>query len=130
MKLKKFDSTNCQRTHRKGIPIIRFGSKGAIWLSRVLVEKIKLSAGDTIAIVQDEDEPTDWYITKDKDGFMLRKTSIRWLTFNNAVLSKNVLEALGYEDSYASFRVVTEPVIIAKWEYYPILTASGKKREE
>lgn len=67
MKLKKYDSS--LQSTRTGEPRISFDDKGVIRINKTAVEALGLKPGDKIAFLMDEENPTDWYITKDKEGF-------------------------------------------------------------
>jgi hypothetical protein len=90
---------------------------------------LHLLPGDKIAIAQDEDDPSNWYVFKHKDGFELRgkdfdKTGS--LTFNHKTLIQTFLESfeLPTNQSYL-FLLSGEPTIIEKTNCWGIIVTSN-----
>lgn len=129
MQLKKYDALNTVSS-RKGNPTISFNRGGAIGISGEACKAIGLSEGDKVSLVEDEENPGDWYITKDKDGFPLRKSNAeaKGTVFNCAAISSKVLDFLNWQEKKAAIcRIALTPVTQEKMKLYPILTASAKK---
>jgi hypothetical protein len=68
MKLKTFNPEN---TGDDVIPMLSINSNGVFRLNKAAIELLKLNEGDKVLFHQDEDEPEDWYISKDAEkGFI------------------------------------------------------------
>lgn len=128
IKLIKFNTETC-RSVRNGESIIHFNRKGANTISNTAIAEIGFEEGDRIAIVQDEDNPEDWYLTEEAKGFLLRKANkhSRALMFNNAHISNLIIDASGIDAATASFKLITKPVMNGKLKLYPIIISSAKK---
>lgn len=123
MKAKVYSRENC-KYKTNGKSAISLSKSGVISISSQAIEKIGLTAGDKILMVQDEEKPTDWYIqkTEEEHGFVLRK-STKHLAFNAKSIVIDLLKSLGKELQSTSFILATEPT---EEVYYAIITKSGK----
>ncbi len=128
MKLIKFDTTNCI-SPRKGTSTVSFSKNGVIALNKQFSVQCGFTAGDKIAIFQDEENPYDWYIAKDDDGFELRwgnAAVMDNLKANNACLCKQFKEALNFPNDVAvSCLMAGEATKVGKIVYWGILTNSA-----
>jgi bifunctional DNA-binding transcriptional regulator/antitoxin component of YhaV-PrlF toxin-antitoxin module len=131
MKLVKFDKTN-SATIRTKQAAVTVKADGQIVINNEAATKIGLKAGDTIAIFQDSETPTNWYLVKDKDGFKLRasgKTSPTLVTANPTVV-KNLLASLKIESKDAvRFKMGTEAIKHEKLSLFAINTAEFRISE-
>lgn len=126
MKLKKYDvSVN---TGRSVEPTISFSDSGVIRISKSATDALNIKAGDRLSLFQDEDSPTDWYLSKDKDGFPTRPGSTKdsgSVQFNSANTRNDFYQSLFDQDDQfqwpRKFRIATEPTIYEKKLYYAIL---------
>ena len=132
MKLQKFDASN-SKSVRTGEPTINFNMAGGICFSKTFCQKIGLKKGDKVSIVQDEDQPEDWYIIiGDKDGFPIRENTGEGCAFNNAFICKNFIEHLQINAKSVNCKLATEPADIPKDQLpkgakaYALLTATAK----
>jgi len=126
MKLIKFDTTNCAATTRKGENAITMRRSGVISLNGGTIELTKLKAGDAIAILQDEENPEDWYITKDPDGFTLRNggKASKCLNANNASFVNKMLDALGiHTEAGVRFQLAPQPTKEGNMILHGIITS-------
>lgn len=133
MKLLKFNTTNMSSAIRKGEASIRFSRQGQITITKYGVSKIGLKVSDKIALLQDEDNPSDWYLTFDKkEGFSLRETGKSGsLAFNNAAMANALLDSLRLDVSSMGFKLVTEPQTYeGNVKLYTILTAAALKKDK
>jgi hypothetical protein len=126
MKLIKFDKTNCAATTRKGENAITVRRCGTISLNIGCLRLTKLKAGDSIAILQDEQNPEDWYIAKDPDGFTLRNGSkaSKCLIANNSSFVNKMLDALGiHTESGVRFQLAPQPTKEGNMILHGIITS-------
>lgn len=123
MKLITFDATNTLN-YRRGEATIRFNKKGPNSISTEACKNLGLKDGDCIAIHQDDENPSDWYISADSNGFKLRLQSAqsKGLYFNSAAIANTILDALGVEEISKVFKM-GEIVTVKKVNYYTIITA-------
>lgn len=131
MKLVKFDKSNCA-TIRTKQAAVTVKADGQIVVNNEAATKVGLKATDTIALLQDSENPKNWYLVKDKDGFKLRasgKTTPVLVTYNPVVV-KNLLESLGIKSENAvRFKLSTEAVKHEKQSLYAILTSEFRISE-
>ena len=77
-----------------GYPLIRFTIKGAIILSHKAVEHLKLKHGKDyfgVSIFKDKNDPCNFSIRRDSEGWQLRPYTNGQVIFNNAGLARHVL---------------------------------------
>jgi bifunctional DNA-binding transcriptional regulator/antitoxin component of YhaV-PrlF toxin-antitoxin module len=131
MKLVKFDSTNSAKVRSKQAAVT-VKADGQIVINGEAFTKLGLKAGDTIAVLQDSENPKSWFIIKDKDGFKLRtsgKTSPT-LVCNNEKVASALLASLGIKTENAvRFKLNTEPVKHDKQLLYAIDTKDFRINE-
>jgi hypothetical protein len=76
---------------RAAVPAITIHAKGLIKLNYPAAQLIGVSEGDRVSIAQDEENPADWYITKDANGYELRLgTDKKSYLFNNSRLTRTI----------------------------------------
>jgi hypothetical protein len=124
LKLKKFDASAAGQ--RTGKPFVSFGNKGLIGFTKPAGELIKLKDGDCISFFQDEEDPADWYVAKDKEGLKIRQNTSGGYALNASVVCNNVMTSLGKEPGSYSFPLGAEPTILDKKELWPIITLKQK----
>ena len=65
-------------------------------MNKAAMELTGFIDGETVAVAQDEENPSDWYIFKSKEGFPLRLVADgTGLQFNNATLAGTIYESFG-----------------------------------
>jgi hypothetical protein len=96
-KLRKEDFVS--ENGQKGVPTIRFTAVGVIMFSKNAVSHLKLFddkkkeyASVSIYRGKRETERADFFITKDVDGWKLRKGYAGGAQFNNCVLARHVIQ--------------------------------------
>lgn len=127
MKLKRFNPDN-SRTAKPGKQTIRFAKQGQITLSKTLVERMDLKPGDKVEMVNDEESPEkrDWYVTKAKDGFSLRKyKNEHHLCFNCSSISEIMVNKFSKGKASVGFLVASEPEVIEGEQFFAILASSA-----
>ena len=114
----------------RGSPIVRFCRSGAVVLTHSAVVHLRLCEKEDhihgISICHDKDDPCEFFIMRDDDGWVLRYISHGQLVFNNACLSRYIIgktfekcaHAAGVEmpKSY-SFLIAPRPVDDDKNKY-------------
>ena len=127
MKLKEFNKDNSASLKKSDVAVSFNRKSGVICFTKGSVEFFDLKEGDEIIVAQDEETKKDWYFAKKKGGFVLRSDSANQrLKFNN---TRTVLAILGSLDSeLVLFKcyIGTEPIMVGKIDYYPIITLSIK----
>lgn len=109
MKLIKFDAINT-RSHRSGEATIRFHKVGLISISKQGCVDLELKAGQNISIVQDEENPEDWYLlVNDENGFTLKDyKNTGGLFMQSAFIAKSIIGALELNANSVSFKLATK----------------------
>ena len=85
---------------------------------------MKLSEKDKIGISQDADDPINWYIHKDADGFDLRllNKTTAMLGFNNIMLKNAIVEAMELQPDKTKQCIISRQCTkVGKVEYWPII---------
>ena len=130
MKLKAYNKENMSG-HKLDEPYISLSRQGMISISEPAVEAIGLVLGDKISLLQDEDDPVNWYLMKDPDnGFVTRVyKGSKGLCFNAAKLAKTFLDELQYENTHrATFKIITEGQEVENFDtLYAVITTEPLK---
>lgn len=105
---------------------ITFSKAGAIVLNESAGKLIGLTGGGKITIAQDKNEPENWYIFLDENGFALRGKGDdkKGYAFNHVELVKAFIEAIGKDINEShSFLIAGQPTILkgSKTQYWGIL---------
>ncbi|HEY5591548.1 MAG TPA: hypothetical protein VIK55_11085 [Paludibacter sp.] len=131
MKLKEFNTSNSKMA-LPGEPTLRINSKaGLLGFSKAASVILGLTDQTKIIFVQDEDNPTDWYIkiTSEENGFSLRrKENTSEFAFNNTPIAKLILESIKTDRlklafKACGFKICKTPVEIENEKYWLIITA-------
>jgi hypothetical protein len=107
----------------KTAPTVSFGYyNGRIYFNAPSVELLNLKEGQSIALFQDEDNPTDWYFTisKAQGSLKLKNIGNALVTFNSGI-ARCVLNSVSLHDS-TNFFIEPERVEIEGVSYWKILT--------
>jgi hypothetical protein len=119
--------------HSTKLPRISFTKAGVLVLNQTAMQKLNLKAGDKISLAQDPDNPSNWYIFKDKEnGFEIRhgykqKAGL----INHRQLCDLFLDCFGMEkDKSNSFKLGGQPTIWGKVEYWGILVNVPVENED
>jgi hypothetical protein len=105
MKLITFDASSCKAS-RIGESTIRLHKSGLTTFTKTAVEKLNLEVGQQVAIVQDEENPTDWYLVLDaENGFALREYANGALMFCNAFIAKTIIDFMDVNTKSISFKL-------------------------
>jgi hypothetical protein len=124
MKLKVFNPQTLPVV-RHGEATVRLSDKGVVALSKRTCEIMNLKAGDGIALHQDEDELSDWYLEKTKDGYTTRTSG-----GNLTGLMFNASSIVGLFDlngkTSIRFKIAQEPTIVETQTLFAILTSAVK----
>ena len=128
MKLKRFNQKTTASAPR-GRATIRFNKSGAISISGVAVDLTGINSGDYIEIVQDEQNPEDWYITKSdmNVGFKLRPGGKSGNSMaNSAATCRAFLKQFPRTGKTSTGCLIgTVPVTFEGVDYWPIITSSA-----
>jgi len=125
MNLQTFNATNTPNLRqRAGLPKLSITKKGIFIFNKLACELIKLKEKDKVSISQDSDDPINWYLHKDAEGFELRnlfKNTLN-LAFNNSTLKESFCEAMQMDpDKTHSLKISANVTKIGKVEYFPII---------
>lgn len=130
MKLKRFNPENSSM-FRSGLPTISFNAKsGCISISKEAAEAIKIKPYTKIEVLQSEDEDSEWFVCKSKNGFPIRVAKNGGgIMFNSTPICKKFLESMEASEDVKSmkFRLATSPVKEMAEELYAIITLDRKK---
>ena len=134
MKLTKYSPANVP-TVRNGKPTIRFAKQGQITFSGTAVTELGMKDWKGVIIAQDSENPEDFYVMRDdEEGFELRSmgSDSKGVGFNNASLSKKVIESFDFEVEgekvdletikSVGFPIAKEAVKSGKDQMWPLIT--------
>lgn len=125
MKLTVFNEENFpkQQGNHRGTPAVRFGKMCAISLNGSATEIMELKEGDRLSMAQDEDDPANWFLFKDVNGFEVRlHTDKKTMQFNHRKLSDAIKECFGLDkDGSHRFLIGGQPTIMGKVKYFGLL---------
>lgn len=97
MRFNTFNSVNAPHVPNRmsGAATLNMTINGGFSLSSKAQVLLDLKEGDKVVFLQDADYPTDWYIKKttDKEGFVLRKTGLKTLSFKSSSLVTFIAKA-------------------------------------
>lgn len=87
---------------------------------------MKLKLTDKLSLAQDDEEPGNWYLFKDKDnGYDMRAKDFEktgCLCFNHGELRRSFIESIGLEtDETHKFIIAGQPTLFGKQEFWGIL---------
>lgn len=141
MKLKTYNR-NTGMARLSSDPCISFQRTGTWLLNRALCELMGVQAGDRVSLHQDEEQPEDWYLSKDPQGIPLRKQSYKeqvlvlngmgWRHALREALAKHTGEAV---PETGRMMVAREAVVHGKVDLWPVITKSltttgkGRRRD-
>ena len=125
MNLQTFNATTMPNERQSNLtPRLTINPKGVFSLNRKVSELMKLSEKDKVGISQDTDDPINWYIHKDTDGFNLRLLNkiTAMVGFNNISLKNAIVEAMEFtSDKITSATISSNCTKVGKVEYWPII---------
>lgn len=128
MALKIFNKNNSSKK-TTGIPTIYFADGGNITISSEAIRAIGLKVGDKVSLAFDDNDKRTFYLFKDwEEGFLLRNNSKKGdaLTFNNALVAKEVNQFFSDGRSGVSCRLTTTPIEVDELTVYPIIIPKPK----
>lgn len=132
MKTKVYSPSSSAYKPRRA-PVIAVNKYGQIRFSSTVVEAMEIKGGDKVVFHQDEENLTDWYVQKirEGDGFIIRVHSGKTHIFNSSNLVRRILKSCGIEKigSY-SFPVSLEPTDINDLPAYALITAAVISKQE
>lgn len=132
MKLKAYTPKTCGHTYTgKSTINLNYGT-GVFSFSKTAVQLLKVKAGMCCTLLQDENQPKDWYLKFSKfDGFTLRNSQKgvqAMLIFNNSFTARALAKSIGLTGN-ATFLIATEPLMVDKELLWPIITSSAKSKK-
>lgn len=108
-------------------PLIRFRiNNGLITINNGIAKILELKKGDYIIICQDVECSQDWFITKNKDGFLLNQTDHGTLFFKNKKIVRDIQKCVNTDKDKFSMMISKESFISNGMLLFPILTKSIK----
>lgn len=88
---------------------------------------MEISIGDKVSLHQDEENPKDWFISKDENGIILKgKKEEGVLIFHLTEAVKKIFTECEITSKSISFVVSQTPIELNNIKYYPIITSSAK----
>jgi hypothetical protein len=127
MKLTIYNKKNSIISRSNQHPSISINQKGHIVFNKESISLIELKDGDLLELCQNEDEKTDFYLSKtdSQDGFKLtNKKSGKYDQFMIATGSAGKLMLVPYGCKRANFKISSEPEVIDGRKFYYIISAS------
>jgi len=132
MKIKIHDRGQCLAP---GVPAITFTKYGTILLNEATNNLLDLDPGDSVFIMQDEDNPRDFYISKSEDpdhpkGIKLRRFANMkgGLQSSFKELCRLINRTNGHlEKSTVKYQISKEPIQENGYTMFPIITRGGKE---
>ena len=128
MKLKEYNRANIVKGSKSQSPFITIRQRNGVFtISKEAAKQIGIVGGGMVQLVQDEEEPTAWYIEKvDKDGFNVRNyKDDHSLCFNCSALVRDIITSLGGKENYNRCPL-GEVVKVGKRTLHTIVTAAIK----
>lgn len=117
----QYDATNSAFGSRIQQPTITVYRKGKVALNKALALDMKLHKGSNTALLQDANEPDQWYITNaGKTGFNVVDNA-GTLSFTAGTTAGKLLDAIEWSDAWARMRVGEKQTIEGR-SVWPILS--------
>jgi hypothetical protein len=131
MKLKEYNPANSKpvATPRAHPASLRLDTKtGRFLFNKTASELMGLKDKCKIVILQDENEPEDWYLEVVKDrGFVISSRDRQSESvFNNTVIARKIAESVGYNGRNGRMLIAGQPTIIGDRTLWGILTINLK----
>lgn len=130
MKFKSFNPESIPQNARAGIPKIALNSKsGTLSFTKSAVERLGLtekSAGGVKIEFFFEEEKEEWYLAETKSGFDIRSKTDQTMIFNSTFLVKKIFDSMAYEKHTGHILIGSEPEMINKVKYWPLITSTLK----
>lgn len=110
MNLKEYNKDNSWRSHIRVSVSLNYKS-GLILFSSGLMRSLALGVGHRVALLQDKDIPTDWYIGLKPEGFKIRNVGGKQNAygFSCKKACRDLLSSLGKNSKHV-FQVSLAPV--------------------
>jgi hypothetical protein len=129
MILKKFDRKHSVHSKRAGKATIMLRCNKASSISRVAAHAIGLKEGDAVCLLQDTENPKDWYLCKDHDGFPTRQKKFGALAFTASAVVNTLFDSINFPFKEFRFTIAKEGVKADKLIVHAIMTAEASKGE-
>lgn len=124
MKLKKF---RCEILRGQDL-FVTINKNHQFHFSQYAAEVLELKQHNLVDFLQDEDQPSDWYMYVNNDGqFRLRKDKER-LSFQNTLLSQKIKKSLGVETHKSVSIRIGKPFEHEGMKLIALLTSSFKSK--
>lgn len=123
MPLKIFNKSNSSWSKTDSNPSVSFTGSGVISINHPAVNAIGLQSGQKVSIAQNDEDKRTFYLFVDKEnGFVLRDyNKSKSLAFICAIIVKAACDNYNDDRKSVSGKLITEPQIIDKVKYYPII---------
>lgn len=136
MKLKTFDRSNSYGA-RSSEPTISLMKNGAISFSRGATKMIGLEVAGKVQFHQDEESPSDWYISKsdDVDGFDIRGKSENknpYFMIASSFIVNKIKAQIGLDsvDTPIKMKILRKPTEVDGVVYWCIVTKAPIYKSE
>jgi hypothetical protein len=121
MKLKEYNSNNVKR--KKSRPSISLHTNGVIGLSAALVQTLGIKEGTMLSFLQDEENPTNWYLKMEAiDGFPVKRVNSK--RHQLCIQTKGMINIMIHSLQIINkgFVVIPVSIIQEKPNIYPLIT--------
>lgn len=115
-----------EKNYMSFFPHLRITTQGRFFLNKRAANDLNLNKGDLVNLVQDEENPRDWYLKKtdDEAGFPLSvQGKHRGVSFSSSTIRNVMFKSLGLPLLSTTFRISNKPI---EGGYFPIITSSAK----
>ncbi|MVT11352.1 SH3 domain-containing protein [Chitinophaga tropicalis] len=136
MKLKEFNVANTI-TRILTTPTLSINTKSGVFnFNQAAGELLNLKEGDSIQLLQDEENPDCWYVEKltgkeASKGFKLRYKSTKYgISFNNTTLARQLFDSLCITAEHAKAHIAKSATVLEKRELYGITHFVVKEERE
>lgn len=122
MKLKEYSTQNVPILRMKK-PTIRINSiTGLIAFSQTACNILDIKMGDKLKFYQDEEESSDWYVSKsaDENAFNVRGKSKGSIGIGNVFLARNIMKSVNCKEKTIGFYIAEQPTEEKKNESFPL----------
>lgn len=134
MKLQKFTPENCapDMKHKHGTPKLYISKHGGFHINKAACERICLNTERTVMVLQDEENPKDWYISEvPSEGFKVRVKDLkspRGVQFNSTTLKSKFFESLKLDNNKHVSMLIGQEITIDGLKLFPIITKSAAQK--
>lgn len=105
------------------MPSVTFSKGGLIKINKQAAMMMGIADGTRVAFAQDQEDPANWYIYQDKEGFECRLAyNKKDLLFNHKTFCVSLKEALGLDEKVSHrFKIAGQPTEIKGTQFWGMI---------